>query len=128
MLKLSEELGDLDDELLSRGFVLQSETYEPEHFGNGTAEYVSADMDVQFSRDRGQTVVNIRRSSTDRWISLETALEYIRNSTKPNFVCRAAGLLFLARLPEIRTSLREHWDDLNILQDRKRTELINRFK
>jgi hypothetical protein len=58
------------------GMRLEREDYSPECFGNLSATYVSAVLEVQVSRDRGLYETHVRVPGS-RWMYLEEAMQLI---------------------------------------------------
>jgi hypothetical protein len=64
-------------QLIGAGFRIHREHYDGETFGNIVIDLVSADLEIHFTRDRGQYFISLRKVGEDEWFSEHTVLSAI---------------------------------------------------
>jgi hypothetical protein len=64
-------------QLIEAGFRMYREQFDAETFGNIVIDLASADLEIQFTRDRGQYFISLRKVGEPEWFSEHTVLSAI---------------------------------------------------
>jgi hypothetical protein len=67
--------------LRESGFQTQREEYDAQAFGNIVIDLASADLEIRFTRDRGQYFISVRKVGETEWFNEHTVLSAIGAAT-----------------------------------------------
>lgn len=122
---------DLARWLVTRGYVVQSDEYWPESFGNRLVTLVRGDVRVELNKDRGEWLIGVGSALTPRSGLYEPTLwqlvlrDAAATEAQPAFAEEATALR--AVLPAIEVALRAAWNNWEAILQARSDRLAQLF-